>query len=269
VHVVAAVFYPGWAHVLDPHQIVVRLAEAFVRDGGTIERVAVRRLAAEGSRITTLVTEAGDRAAGTMHVPPLQLSPGWQGGVERPYDAPVPTAADLVDSSLVEAFRHDGAVCVRGAFSGGEVAVAERGIERNLAVPSERALVASRTDDPGRFFEDFCNWDRIPEFEGFIRASPAAEIAGELMSSTQVRLFHDHLLVKEPGTRQATPWHQDQPYYNIDGADTVSFWIPLDPVPREKAPGEFHHFGGDAFALQIARPLNFRPDDQHMSQATA
>jgi hypothetical protein len=30
-----------------------------------------------------------------------------------------------------------------------------------------------------------------------------------------------------------TPWHQDQPYYNIDGFQTASFWIPLDPVPRE------------------------------------
>ncbi|HEY0362754.1 MAG TPA: phytanoyl-CoA dioxygenase family protein, partial [Solirubrobacteraceae bacterium] len=30
-----------------------------------------------------------------------------------------------------------------------------------------------------------------------------------------------------------TPWHQDQPFYNVDGFDTVSLWIPLDPVPRE------------------------------------
>jgi len=37
--------------------------------------------------------------------------------------------------------------------------------------------------------------------------------------------------VKEPGTRQATPWHQDQPYYNVNGRQNVSFWIPVDPVP--------------------------------------
>ena len=53
------------------------------------------------------------------------------------------------------------------------------------------------------------------------------------MGSRTVRLHHDHLLVKEPGTTIRTPWHQDQPFYNIDGVDTVSFWIPLDPVPRE------------------------------------
>jgi ectoine hydroxylase-related dioxygenase (phytanoyl-CoA dioxygenase family) len=135
--------------------------------------------------------------------------------------------------SRYEDFQRDGAVVVRGAFSAGDVSLLERGIERNLAEPSERALVASRPDDPGRFFEDFCNWQRIPEFEQFIRQSPAAAIAGELMGSQRVRLFHDHLLVKEPGTRQATPWHQDQPYYNVEGTQNVSMWMPVDQVDRE------------------------------------
>jgi ectoine hydroxylase-related dioxygenase (phytanoyl-CoA dioxygenase family) len=138
-----------------------------------------------------------------------------------------------ITAEHVEAFSRDGAVCVRGAFSGDEIELVERGIERNLAEPSERALVASRPDDPGRFFEDFCNWQRIAEYEEFVRRSPAAAIAGRLMGSEQVRLFHDHLLVKEAGTQQRTPWHQDQPYYNVEGRQTCSVWLPVDPVPRE------------------------------------
>ena len=138
-----------------------------------------------------------------------------------------------VGAELVDAFRRDGAVCVRGAFSAEDVELVRRGIERNLREPSERALVASRADDPGRFVEDFCNWQRIPEYELFVRRSAAAEIAGRLMGARRVRLFHDHLLVKEAGTRQRTPWHQDQPYYNIEGSQTCSMWMPIDPVPRE------------------------------------
>lgn len=138
-----------------------------------------------------------------------------------------------VSPELVDAFRRDGAVCVRGAFSHDDVALLTRGIERNLAEPSDRALVASRPEDPGRFFEDFCNWSRIPEYERFIRGSPAAAIAGELTGSGQIRLYHDHLLVKEPGTRQLTPWHQDQPYYNVEGVQTCSMWMPVDRVDRE------------------------------------
>jgi ectoine hydroxylase-related dioxygenase (phytanoyl-CoA dioxygenase family) len=137
-----------------------------------------------------------------------------------------------VAEEQVEAFRRDGAVCVRDVFTAEEVALVERGIERNLADPSPRALVASRSDDTGRFVEDFCNWDRIAEYERVIRDSAAAGIAGRLMGASTVRLYHDHMLVKEPGTRQPTPWHQDQPYYNVDGSQTCSVWMPVDPVSR-------------------------------------
>ena len=41
------------------------------------------------------------------------------------------------------------------------------------------------------------------------------------------------MLVKKKGTLQRTPWHQDQPYYNIEGMQNISFWIPVDPVPLE------------------------------------
>ena len=139
----------------------------------------------------------------------------------------------MLTPDLIEDFRRDGAVRVRGAFTPDEVTLVERGIERNLASPSQRALVASRDDDAGRFVEDFCNWQRIPEYEQFIRRSQAASIAGQLMGTGQVRLYHDHMLVKEPGTRQRTPWHQDQPYYNIAGSQTCSLWMPVDPVSRE------------------------------------
>jgi ectoine hydroxylase-related dioxygenase (phytanoyl-CoA dioxygenase family) len=138
----------------------------------------------------------------------------------------------ILDPDLIAAFRRDGAVCVRGAFTADQVALVERGIEHNLASPSERALVASKDSDAGRFVEDFCNWQRVAEYGQFIRESPAAAIAGQLMGSRQVRLYHDHMLVKEPGTRQPTPWHQDQPYYNIAGSQTCSLWMPVDPVSR-------------------------------------
>jgi len=138
----------------------------------------------------------------------------------------------LADSN-VDAFRRDGAVCVRGLLDADELALLRDGIDTNIAAPSPRAKIASRPDDPGRFFEDFCNWQHIPAYARFITGAPLAPLAQRLMGSRTVRLYHDHLLVKEPGTRQRTPWHQDQPYYNIEGTQTVSMWIPVDPVPRD------------------------------------
>jgi ectoine hydroxylase-related dioxygenase (phytanoyl-CoA dioxygenase family) len=133
----------------------------------------------------------------------------------------------------VISFRRDGALPLRGVLDPDQVALLEAGVERTLAEPGPLAIRTQDEGAPGAFFEDFCAWQRIPEFEQVIRESPLAAIAGALTESTQIRLFHDHVLVKEPGTTTRTPWHQDQPYYCIDGAQNVSFWVPLDPVPRE------------------------------------
>ncbi len=127
-------------------------------------------------------------------------------------------------------FQRDGAVCVRGAVAPEHVELARRAIEANLADLSPLAKRASDTGD-GAFIEDFCNWSRLPDIERFAVESGAAAIAGELMGAGTVRLYHDHVLVKEPGTRQRTPWHQDQPYYNVDGRQNASMWFPVDPVP--------------------------------------
>jgi len=144
------------------------------------------------------------------------------------------SAFDLAPADR-EAFARDGAVCVRGLFSAAELESVARGIEHNLRAPSANAKVASTADDPGFFFQDFCNWQRIPEYRDLIFNSAAASAAAQLMGASTVRLYHDHLLVKEPGTRQRTPWHQDQPYYNIEGRMSASMWLPIDPVPRESS----------------------------------
>jgi len=139
----------------------------------------------------------------------------------------------MIDSATVERFQRDGAVCIRQLFDPGEMAVLRDGIDENLARLSPRAKLASGADDPGRFIEDFCNWQDNAHYRRFIFDSALPETAGRLMRSSTARLYHDHMLTKEPGTRQPTPWHQDQPYYNIEGRQNVSFWIPVDPVNRE------------------------------------
>jgi ectoine hydroxylase-related dioxygenase (phytanoyl-CoA dioxygenase family) len=132
----------------------------------------------------------------------------------------------------VDTFQRDGAVCVRGLFTPAEMELLREGIETNLKQPSPRAKVASRPDDPGYFIEDFCNWQANHAYRRFIFESRLGETAAALMHSRTARLYHDHMLTKEPGTRQRTPWHQDQPYYNISGRQNCSFWIPVDPVSR-------------------------------------
>jgi ectoine hydroxylase-related dioxygenase (phytanoyl-CoA dioxygenase family) len=133
---------------------------------------------------------------------------------------------------LIEDFRRDGAVYVRQLLSPDEVALLREGIDANLAAPSPRAKVASRSGDPGFFIEDFCNWQHNEAYRRVIFDSALPAAAAALTGSRCIRLYHDHMLTKEPGTRAPTPWHQDQPYYNVAGDQNVSFWIPVDPVRR-------------------------------------
>ncbi len=132
----------------------------------------------------------------------------------------------------IAAFERDGAVCLRGLLTPAEVESLRLGIDANLAAPSPRAIVGSRPDDPGYFIEDFCNWQDSAHYRAVLLNSALPRAAQALMQSRSVRLYHDHMLTKEPGTRQRTPWHQDQPYYNVDGRQNVSFWCPVDPVRR-------------------------------------
>ena len=143
--------------------------------------------------------------------------------------------ADLVDADRIAEYRRDGVTIVRGVFSDW-IDGLRRGVERNLADPGPYTKGYTAEGDSGRFFGDYCNWQRIPEYEDFVRHSPAGAIAATLMGSPYARFFHEHVLVKEPGTRERTPWHHDQPYYGIDATRTCSLWIPLG-VMYEKGRG--------------------------------
>lgn len=120
---------------------------------------------------------------------------------------------------------------LRGVFSKW-VEPLRAGIARSMAESGPFERTYKPDDGAAPFFQDFCNWQRIPEFRSFAFESPVAAIAARLMRSKTARFFHDHVLVKQPGTSTVTPWHQARPYYCVDGTQTVSFWTPVDPVAR-------------------------------------
>jgi len=137
----------------------------------------------------------------------------------------------LIDDGQIEDFQRDGCTVLRSLFTPW-IEGARAGVEQNIAAPSFRERTYHPEDGTAPFFQDFCNWDRIAGYRALVRESAMAETAARLMRSRTARMFHDHVLVKEPGNSIATPWHQDQPYYLCDGRQSVSFWVPLDRVPR-------------------------------------
>ena len=166
--------------------------------------------------------------------------------------------ANLKETQITD-FKEQGAVPLYGVFADW-VETLRRGIADNLAEPGPSGRNYTGEAGDGRFYSDYCNWDRIPEYRDFVMNSPAAEIASELMGARSVQLFHEHILVKEAMADVPTPWHQDKPYYSVACEKTVSFWIPLDEVPRERTL-EFvagSHRGGALYQPQYfnGNPLN-------------
>ncbi len=137
----------------------------------------------------------------------------------------------LVSQKMIDDFQADGVVLIKGLFAD-HVETLREGVAANMAQPGPYASENKKQGETGRFFDDYCNWSRIPQFRQVIQASPAALVAADLMQSKTVQMFHDHVLVKEPGTSMATPWHQDGPYYFVEGRQTISFWSPLDAVKQ-------------------------------------
>ena len=114
-------------------------------------------------------------------------------------------AAAAATVEQVAAYQRDGAVCLRGLLDAIEVTRLRRGIDANLAAPSPRAIVASRPKDPGFFIEDFCNWQRNADYRATAVDTPLPDVAARLMQSRCVRLYHDHMLTKQAGTRAQQP----------------------------------------------------------------
>ena len=150
----------------------------------------------------------------------------------------------------IEAYESDGVVCLRGVMPAAwldrmrapiesEIAAARsadlsqmaRAIEAGGGEILEDAPIASAP--AGRFVAGTDHWRSHEEFRAFAAESPLPEIVAALMRSQRVHLYEDSLLVKEPGSKERTAYHQDLAYFHVEGEQICTTWCPLDPVTPE------------------------------------
>ena len=141
---------------------------------------------------------------------------------------------NYLTAQQINSYKYDGVMIIRNIFKPW-IDLLKLGFKKVLDNPGIHSRENVTLNNIGRFFEDYCNWWRIPEFERCIKESPAAQIVAEATGSKTIQIFHEHIFVKEAGTDKKTPWHQDMPYYCVEGEDTGSFWIPLDPVSKKNS----------------------------------
>ena len=140
-----------------------------------------------------------------------------------------------ISQEHIDAYRQDGVAFIEGAFAPEWIAKLRAGIEDNIANPSERSRIWDRDAEGRVCFYDSQVWQRIEAYSDFVLNSPCGEVAAQLMGSSRVNFFFDAVFVRTPGAQFRTPFHQDEPYWSVNGFDTVSVWMPLVPVEIKSA----------------------------------
>ena len=142
----------------------------------------------------------------------------------------------MISNSSIKNYNIDGVVVLRNIVNIKWINILKRGLRKNFQNPSKYKCVYEQNNKKELFYDDYCNWNKIDEYKNFIFNSEISNIAKQLMQSKKVNLFHEHVLVKEIGSKKRTPWHQDQSYYCVNGRDNCSLWIPLDEVSKNSSP---------------------------------
>ena len=146
-------------------------------------------------------------------------------------------ADGLPGEDAIAAYERDGVVSLRQAFTPEWVALIAEGMEIaiNDAVERDTEFTVSEPGEEGVFYYDTFMWKRIEAFRRFAFDSPAADIARRIMRSDGLLFYFDFMLVKEPGTSRATPWHYDEAYWPIDGEQICNLWTAVDHIPEATA----------------------------------
>ena len=135
----------------------------------------------------------------------------------------------MISKTDIESFNTAGVVCLPGVFESKWIALARKGIERNIASPGPFFRDHTSTGSPGRYVFDFWNWRDIPEFQELMFDSPLGELGAQFLGARRVRMLMDNWFMRESGSASGAPWHHDEPYFDFEGRMCI-VWMPLEAV---------------------------------------
>jgi len=139
----------------------------------------------------------------------------------------------------IERFRADGVVLVKGAVDPDTVARMIDAVDELIESPSRFGGSMTAPGQPGMFFQDRHLFPRNDTFRGFLDDNPLAVLAAQAMGSERIRVYFEHVFVKDPGTDDNFVWHQDRPYWAVDGTQVCSTWLALTAADSSSSALEF------------------------------
>jgi len=164
-----------------------------------------------------------------------------------------------ISTAQRDEFRDNGHLLVRGLLSPEEVTG-----YRHLIVEAVKRQSRERKKTPergiyGRAFGQMVNLWRVDEgIRQYVLSRRLGKVAADLLGVANVRIYHDHALFKEAGGR-ATYWHQDQYYWPLDTADTITLAMALTDQTIEMGMFVFAT-GSHKFGTVIDPKLSSEPD---------
>ena len=140
-----------------------------------------------------------------------------------------------ITTNEVETYHRDGVLKLSGMFDKDWIEILNKGLDANIETPTRRSRIWYKDTSGRSMFYDHTAWQGIKEYRKFIFNSPAAQICGQLTGSATINFFFDSVFVRSTGTQFETPWHQDEPYWSVEGYDACSLWMPLVPVKQKSS----------------------------------
>jgi len=87
------------------------------------------------------------------------------------------------------------------------------------------------------FLQHFNTWRVYPLIEKLVTSPFLASSAATLLDVPSVRLYQDALFVKNLSKDGPTPWHSDAKMAPFDTSHMITFWIPLQHIPKHGGTG--------------------------------
>lgn len=133
-----------------------------------------------------------------------------------------------VTDEQIAAYRRDGFVRIPGVIGSNDVT--------RFAAAALAARDRQTQDGPpdATFTHIMQLWQQDKVLRE-LTLSPVLAAAATALAGVPLRLYHDHLMIKEPHNGAPTEFHQDQPYWpHLGSRHSLSAWVALVDVPAPR-----------------------------------
>ena len=158
------------------------------------------------------------------------------------------TTPDLVDDATVAVYRSQGFIRIPQIISTEEAA------HYKEAARSAMERLQHKDFNKTKIFTQIVNVWQDDDAMRELTLHPNVGAVAEKLAGIPLRIWHDHMLIKQPHNNAPTHFHQDQPFWpHANTRHTLSAWIALVDVPVER--------GCMTFLPEAHRRDDLRPQD--------